>query len=336
MTDYYRSGKGSIAIGKQSGKGSPLAAASCEFVRFESEAMANAQDIANVRAGGGDRDVVWNLRRNYAFDGEFVAFAQPKIAGLLSYLALGTDSTVINANSGASTGYKHRLIPSSNGEVPYVTIYREVGDQIYDRVSDSKCNALTIEGAAGEPIKMTYAYVGIENELQNTPLSESLDATRPLSMTNTDVWLNGAQITKCKSFTITITNNVADDIYTTNILREDIIEGNLDVEIEATLLFDDHDMYRKVLFGGDTTKAGHIEDVFTGSFEIWAKLNGDATSQSFRIDIPNLDFIGVEGPTLAPDNAPLEFTLKGMAKKVSGVEKITIDSYSSESADYDV
>lgn len=335
MTNYYRSGKGSIAIGKQTGKGSPLAAGSCDYLRFESEAMANNQDVANIRAGGGDRDVVWNIRRGYAFDGEFVVFAQPNIAGLLTYLVLGNDSTALAVASGAQTGFQHRLTPIATGELPYATIYREVNDQIYDRVSDAKGNALTIEGVAGDPIKLTYAYIGIDNVQQVTPLSEVLDATRPLVMTNTDIYLNGSLISSCKSFTVTISNNCADDVYTTDIVREDIISGNLDIEVEAVLLFDSHDMYRNVLYGADATKVGDVEDIYTGSFEIWAKLSGDSTAQSYRLFIPHLDFIGLEGPNLAPDNAPMEFTLKGMAKKVSGTDKIIIDAYNSKDAQYD-
>jgi hypothetical protein len=188
-----------------------------------------------------------------------------------TYVRDGSTAVLLNAvlGSTATTGtgpnYTHTITPGS--VLPFYTIWRDVGDTLYERFLDCKISSVNISAEAGSPLTNT---VGVQGR-QATRLTTAPDVALPIAIENSAVYnfndaavtLGGGATALVRSFDMTIENNISRQ-QTDDVVPYDVVEGQLEVSLGFDLIFEALDEYNKFHYGGAAGTA-ISPDIFTTS-----------------------------------------------------------------------
>lgn len=86
--------------------------------------------------------------------GDLPVYCHDGLMGFLWHAALGA-----NVDSGAADPWTHTATPAN--DLPYLTIWRMVGNTITEQFVDCKVTTLTIDGGAGAPLTAVVSIMGI-------------------------------------------------------------------------------------------------------------------------------------------------------------------------------
>lgn len=173
-------------------------------------------------------------------------YVRDSTIGFWLYSVLGAD-----AITGAGPNYVHTLTPSNT--LPYISVWRDVADTLWEAYQDCKVSSLVIAASAGQPLTATATLSGrISSRLTADP---SVTATIPLSngyaynYNDATVTLSGGATALVQGMTLTIDNNVTSQ-QTDDVNIYDVIEGERTVELDFDLIFETLDEYNKFHYGG--------------------------------------------------------------------------------------
>lgn len=166
-------------------------------------------------------------------------------AGFWLWAALGSDA------ASGTTNYTHVITPANN--LPYITVWRNIGDTLWEEFRDCKVSTLTIGAEAGQPLTITAAVQG----LQTTRLTATPDTATPITIESGPVYnFNDAAVTLAggatalvRSFELTIENNVTRQ-QTDDVVPYDVYEGQREVSLSFDLIFETLAEYNKFHYGG--------------------------------------------------------------------------------------
>lgn len=159
---------GNVAIGVQASKGTPAATPEKRFFLAGAGSLAPLKERARLAMTDSGRDLGAGFTSRLGVEGEVPIYLHPSGAASLFKWALGS-----NADGGADPNYTHTATPAD--DLPWLTVWRNVGDQILEKFTDCKLNTLRIEGAAGQALAVTLGIVGISYEfLASDPVLAAL------------------------------------------------------------------------------------------------------------------------------------------------------------------
>lgn len=142
-----------IGIALQSAKG--VAAAAPQFwLNMTSGGMRPTPETEQRSETGLGRDPGDTYIRVLSASGDPSFLLRPKTAPLLYYCVLGA-----KAVTGAADPFTHTITPAN--DQPWVTVFKELGDSIYERFTDCKFTQANLEFAAGGDLALSCTVMGL-------------------------------------------------------------------------------------------------------------------------------------------------------------------------------
>jgi hypothetical protein len=116
----------------------------------------------------------------------------------------------------------------------------------------------------------------------------------------------GAKMTKGK---LTVKREIDDDVYTSNLYREDAVETAYDVDLEGTLKYEDKTLYERCKYGPGGTQVP--VDLATLGFDLLAARG----AQSLQLLAPGLEIGDSKVNKLDPDGKTMYLDFSAMSVK---------------------
>jgi hypothetical protein len=197
------------------------------------------------------------------------------------------------ATAGTTPNFTHTVTPSNS--LPYVTLWRDIADTLYEQYQDCKVSSLNISAEAGAPLTAT---IGVQG-LQATRLTVAPDNAAVVPIENSAVYnyndatvtLGGGATALVRSFELGIDNNVTRQ-QTDNVIPYDLVEGTREVTLGFDLIFETLTEYNQFHYGG---AAGTVisPNIYT-------------TSAAFSFDKGTNNSVAFNLPSIAYEEFPVE------------------------------
>lgn len=307
---------GTLAIAKQTAKGAAAAAPTVKFKLAAAPSVMPVKEIGRYVTTDAGRDAGPAYTSRLGVAGDFSVYLHFDGFALLAYLALGA-----NADSGSGPNYTHVATPAN--DVPYCTVWRMVGNVIFEKYVDCKVSSLRVESAAGSP---ATASVSIEGIAANADVWQAAD-TAAVALTSNGLlhmeafgkFMLGGAAARISRYTFEVSNN-ASPYQADNYTAEDIDVGNRDVSVSFALRFTTataKPSYRAFFYGSDAGLA--LSPILgTDTFEVTYERNANA---SVKIDTPQLSYAAIPvNPD--PGGDPIEVEVSTTVEKPAGATPI--------------
>lgn len=191
------------------------------------------------------RDIGVSYVQSSGVEGSPEFYVRDASIGFWLWAALGADAVT------GTTNFTHVITPANT--LPYLSVWRNIADTLYEQYRDCKVGSLAISAEAGQPLSAT---VGIQG-LQATRLTAAPDATTPVTIESSTVHnfnkaavtLAGGATALVRSFELTIENNVSRQ-QTDDVVPYDVVEGAREVSLGFDLIFESLTEYNKFHYGG--------------------------------------------------------------------------------------
>lgn len=180
--------------------------------------------------------------------------------GMLIKAAVGAVTTT--DLSPATPQYQHDYVPSSNGELPSLSIGLQRGTGEYEVFLGCKVATMSISGTAGEEVTASFEIIAQDANARSTATSSSFGSGRQIfHYESGDLNYNSATY-KMKSFELSLDNklerrNVLGDKKTLEPITNDV----KDITLSVTLEMQDNNLYDDYLNGTQSD----LEFTFTNS-----------------------------------------------------------------------
>jgi hypothetical protein len=166
--------------------------------------------------------------------------------GFWLWAVLGADAV-----TGTMPNFSHVLTPSN--ALPYISVWRNIGDVLWESYRDCKVSSLSISAEAGAPLTATATINGLQAARLTTDPSTApavaIQSGSVYNYNNATVTLGGSVTALVRSFELTIDNNVATQ-QTDDVVPYDVAEGLRTVTLSFDLVFEALDEYNKFHYGG--------------------------------------------------------------------------------------
>jgi hypothetical protein len=171
--------------------------------------------------------------------------------------------------SGTTPNFTHAITPAAS--LPYISVWRNVSDTLWESYRDCKVGSLSISAEAGGPLTAT---AGIQGVLP-TRLTADPSTAPAIALDNGPVYkfhdrpaagvvtLGGGATALVRSFELSIENNLQRQ-QTDAVTPYDVYEGQREVSLGFDLIFESLDEYNKFHYGGAAGTA-IANDIFTTS-----------------------------------------------------------------------
>lgn len=292
---------GQVIFATQTAAGVPVDAATLASdglsVKIRSGALAGSRDllVPDPEIGGG-RDTSDAYLGGVSFSGDYEMYVRFRAVAFFLANCLGVKATV--AVSGVNGAHEHTITPS-DGQVPFMTVYEEIGDGLERFIySDVVVNTFHLEADANGLMSATAGLIGRlvtagVPAIDGTPL---VDNTSMVPGTNIVLRYNGVQL-PAKSFSLDITNNFEDDNhYLGSFYLGDLTAKSREVTASATLRHESNVMMRQALFGASTaTQIGGLTtkeplEIEINAYEDVVGATPAGTKYSITIELPRVIF----------------------------------------------
>jgi hypothetical protein len=227
---------------------------------FSGGSIAPTRNTDNLSETDASRDRGLTYVTSSGVEGSPEFYVRDASIGFWLWACLGQDAV-----TGTDPNYAHVLTPGNI--LPYVTIWRNIGDTLFEQFLDCKVGSLVIGAEAGAPLTCTAAIQG----LQSTRLTAAPDTATPIDVQSGPVYnfneatvtLAGGATALVRSFELTIENNLSSQ-QTDNVVPYDVAEGQREVSLTFDLIFESLTEYNEFHYGG---AAGTTvdPDIFTTS-----------------------------------------------------------------------
>ena len=145
---------GTVAFGIQASKGTPAANPTVKTFLQAAPTLKPYQTDQRYTETDSNRDAGDPYISQIGVAGDVPIYCRDSLMSLLWHLSLGA-----NADSGAADPYTHTATPAN--DLPYFTMWRMVGNAIFEQYVDCKVNQITFDGAAGQPLTATLNIMGV-------------------------------------------------------------------------------------------------------------------------------------------------------------------------------
>lgn len=235
-----------ILAQKQTAKGTAatVAVASAYKNPFTGGNIAPTREVNQLAETDAARDQGLSFVSSSGVEGSPEFYARDASAGFWLWAALGADAVT------GTTNFVHAITPANT--LPYITVWRNISDTLYEQYRDCKVGSLTFSAEAGQPLSMTAGIQG----LQASRLTTAPDQATPVPIqsgyvynyNDATVTISGGATALVRSFELTIENNVQRQ-QTDNVVPYDVYEGQRVVTLSFDLIFETLDEYNKFHYG---------------------------------------------------------------------------------------
>ncbi len=237
-----------ILAQKQVSKGTAatIALASAYKNPFTGGNIMPVREVNNLAETDANRDQGISFVSTSGVEGTPEFYARDASAGFWLWAALGADAV-----TGTMPNFTHAITPANS--LPYITVWRNIADTLYEQYRDCMVSSLTISSEAGQPLTMSAGIQG----LQASRLTTAPDSGTPVPIQSGYVYnFNDATITLSsgatalvRSFELSIENNVSRQ-QTDDVVPYDVYAGQRTVTLSFDLFFETLAEYNKFHYGG--------------------------------------------------------------------------------------
>lgn len=241
--------------------------------------------------------------------GDFQVYAEPQQLASLFYYALGA-----NADAGTTPNYTHTETPAN--DLPWVTFFRMVGNQIFEQFVDCKVTSIRVEGSAGNALLVTISVVGIQAVFSAADFTGAIVAPAGLLYPEGFGALKIDTVAQpITDFAIEVNNNLS-PFQADNYTLQDVDPGKREVTLSFTMRFTGaiaQPDYRAFFYGSDVGTA-LSPVVAQHAFDFLFTRNANS---SLELLLPQVEYASV--PVDAdPGGAPIEVAVSGTVEKPTG------------------
>lgn len=224
-------------------------------------------------------------------------YARDDSIGLWLLAVLGADAV-----TGTTPNYTHVLTPAS--VLPYISVWRNVSDTLFESFTDCKVSTVTVAAQAGQPLTVTTGLSGrTPTRLTADPSGPPptapnilLDAAQVYNYNNAVVTLSGGVTALVSQFDLTIENTVTMQ-QTDNVVPYDVVEGQRIVTLNFDLIFATLNEYNAYHYGS-TSGTTVSPNIYT-------------TSADFLFSIGANNSIEFSLPSIAYEDFPVDVNAAG-------------------------
>lgn len=251
-----------LAIAKQSAKGTPAVLAGFR-TRATGDDVAPTRNVPDLPETGTNRLPRTSFVASLGVEGSPAMGLREEIAGLLLFGALGSKSV-----SGSADPWTHTITPAV--ALPYFTIWRMLGELIWEKFVDCKISQLEIVSEAEQALIMTATIVGTKatalssavyaTEATAAPLAGAGDAGTGLYVHHHGSGLllvETAAISRMERVAVTINNN-AQRLYGDSVFADDVSEGAQEITIATRqrVAATEVALYNRLHYGASAPSSG--------------------------------------------------------------------------------
>lgn len=274
-----------VAVGKQTAKGTPQATPTYKLKLTGGDIAAASQEVqlaetdASIQAGG-------TVKTGFRVEGSTQHYLRPDDFGLIAYLTLGA-----NADTGTTPNYTHTATLAA--VQPYATIYKAINTTtLVDRYSDCRVSQLVVNGANGGILTYDASWGGLAALFGSTDPVLTPVTQAPLVYPQVTCTIGGSAPGTVQSFTVTINRNtqfIPGDI---GMAQVDYVSGKVSVEGSMALLFENDQKYR-AFHTGTTSGTAPTSTIFSEALNILAQVNANL---SVAFDFAAIEYTSVSVP----------------------------------------
>lgn len=254
-----RGNTGWIMFGRQSAKGTP---ATLSLIAEEEKqpvvrapyaggSIEPSREFGQLAETDSNRDQGVSYVKTGGVAGSPEIYVRDASIGALLTFALGEDTV-----SGTTGKRVHTIIPANN--LPYVTIWSNVANLLYERHVDCFIDSLNIKATAGSPLTATAAIKGLTTTRSeadpNATAKVPLQSGYVYNYNDATVEISGGATALVGSFEVVIENNVTAQ-QTDDVQPIDVVAGKRAVSLTFDLIFETLAEYNKFHYGSPTGTA---------------------------------------------------------------------------------
>jgi hypothetical protein len=250
-----RGNQASFALAKQTAKGTPNTTYT-DRVPFTGGSIAPTRTVDNLSETDANRDQGISYVANVSVEGAPELYVRDANIHHFLEAAFGAIAT-----TGAGPNYTHDVTPAN--ALPYYTLYREIGDTLFEQFNDCMANELTVSADAGAPLTASLSFLGLEAQrLAAQPASITsltLANQAVYNFSEVAVTLGGGATSLVSSFELTLTNNTSSQ-QTDDFTLYDVVPGQREVTLGFQTIFETLAEYNEFHYGGPsgTTQSGSL------------------------------------------------------------------------------
>lgn len=264
-----RGNTGWVMAQKQTAQGTPAvpavpggAAAGAYKSPLVSGGLAPQRNIAQLSETDSSRDQGVSYVASAGAGGSPQIYARDNSLGFWLQAALGTDAV-----TGTTPNFTHTLTPAST--LPYLTVWRDVADTLWEQFLDCKVSSLVVSASAGSPLTVTPTLVGrsatrLTTDPSTTP-AITLDNNYAYNFNDATITLSGGVTALVSQFSLTIDNTVVAQ-QTDNVVPIDVVEGLRRISLSFDLIFSTLAEYNAFNYGS-TSGTTQGNTIYTTSAE---------------------------------------------------------------------
>jgi len=294
---------GTVGLAIQSGKGTPAALPTVKMDLAGSPSLMPRRDRARYVSTGQGRDGGLSYTSQIRVEGDMPVYLYPDGFWLLAYGVLG-------AHTHTGTPPANTDVATPANDIPWLTIWRMVGGNLFERFTDVKLGSMTVEGTAGAPPIATVNVLGATSSWETSDTVLEALTTRPYVYHEScgGIEIDGTPF-EISRVTIGIDNNVS--AYQADCIDlADVDVGNRDVTLSLLLRYQDpatQPSYAELYYGSTTPAQDDplVDSVDPHTFS-WTMTRDVNTSVVF--DFPQVLYQAIEvNPD--PGGDPIEIDL---------------------------
>lgn len=282
---------------------------------YSGGAIAPVREIESLAETDANRDQGVSYVKSSGVKGNPQVYVRDESIGAWLTYCLGTDVV-----TGTTPNFVHTI--TTNNALPYVTLWSDLGDTLFEQYKDCFVSSLNFKAAAGSPLTCDASIMGIEAErLASDPSTTPkvpLQSGFVYNYNNADVKLSGGATANVASMDITIDNNVTMQ-QTDNVIPLDVAVGKRTVTCSFDLIFETLAEYEKFNYEATGGFKKISSSIYTTSLNY---VYNNGANNKIEFNIPTLAY---EEFPLAPDvsGAPIIATIKGVAQRPTSGSIIT-------------
>jgi hypothetical protein len=295
-----------IAIGMQSGQGSPQTTATkFRFAKYLASDLNVELDVDDIREGGDGLNFGTSYKTQQNVSGQIVVNGRPEIAGQLLALAMGGATW-----DGGSAPAIHTF-NTSHASFPWSTIIAQhPGSALPYFLSDIVVPGFTLEAMSGKPWRFTFPFIGIKHGASMAAFTPTYYGDPLFLYYQSPTYvLDGLGATGLTRFQFGMQLQT-DQLQSSDVLLDSIAVLSRDSSLELDRRFENPGLWTKAYYGA----SGNVQPtvaVATGSFQGHVEYGAAGTLRSLEVNIPLISYRGVNISNIDPDGKTVTETITG-------------------------
>lgn len=271
-------------IAKQTAKNAPAATATYR-TPFSGGNIVPAREVGRLAETDGSRDRGRSYVQQHSVQGTPEMYVRDDNVGMLLLAAMGADA------ASGTTNFTH--IFTMGAALPYMTLFKGVGNIVYEKYQDVFISSLAFRAEAGQPLTVAAGVRGRQASFASVDSSGAavFASAMPFNFNQAAITFDGGATSLISSFDLSLENNVNVQ-QTDDVVIYDVTAGIREASLGFDMIFENADVYRK-FHTGTATGTTISSNIYT-------------TSASFTFTIGVNNELAFNFPVIAIEEYPVE------------------------------